>query len=73
MIGLAEEGVLRQLSIYESAPRDGWDAARWQIVKEELFSWIAGGIIWVGMMLFLLWLAWRCALRAFGVVPSPLD
>ncbi|WP_035606495.1 hypothetical protein [Haloferula sp. BvORR071] len=70
-VSVIDEGIFHSLSSrYESEPAQGWDAARAEVVREALPSWIGGGAIWLGVMLFLLWLVWRCGLRAIGVRPG---
>lgn len=58
-IEVIDEGLMHDMTIFESEPKEGWDYWRWKSIKEALPSWIVGGSIWLALFSVTLYYAYR--------------
>jgi hypothetical protein len=59
VIDVIDEGIMHEMTRFESEPKEGWDYWRWKAIREALPSWIVAGSIWLSAFGFVLWRAWK--------------
>jgi len=58
-IDVVDEGIMHEMTRFESEPKEGWDYWRGKVIREALPSWIVAGSIWLSVFGFVLWRAWK--------------
>lgn len=59
VIDVIDEGIMHEMTRFESEPKEGWDYWRWKAIREALPSWIVVGGAWLSIFGFVLWRAWK--------------
>ena len=65
MIDVIDEGLMHNLTTFESEPKEGWDYWRWKAIKEAMPSWIICGGIWLSLFGATLYFAYRSGRNLF--------
>lgn len=65
-IEVIDEGLMHDMTIFESEPREGWDYWKWKSIREALPAWIICGSVWLAFMGATLFMLWRSAKNVFA-------
>jgi len=66
VVDVIDEGIMHQMTRFESEPKKGWGSWRWKAFREVLPSWGVAGGIWLPVFGFVRWRAWKRVIHILG-------